>query len=236
MSRVSYTITAALTCTGILLAAAAQAEQRPVVVELYTSQGCSSCPPADAILSALTDRDDVIAIALHVDYWDYIGWKDEFGHPAHADRQRAYAAQAGRRSIYTPEMVVNGETDIVGAKPMLLSEAIAAHKEIGARMQLDAKREGGALRISGTVPTGAVGPMEIHVLRVTPARTSKITRGENKSKTFTYTNIAHDWRVVGTWDGQSPLDLLLEVSGEDPVVVLVQESGPGAIVAAAKLD
>jgi hypothetical protein len=133
-------------------------------------------------------------------------------------------------------MVVNGETDIVGAKPMLLSEAIAAHKEIGARMQLDAKREGGALRISGTVPTGAVGPMEIHVLRVTPARTSKITRGENKSKTFTYTNIAHDWRVVGTWDGQSPLDLLLEVSGEDPVVVLVQESGPGAIVAAAKLD
>ena len=236
MSRASYTLTAALTCAGFLLAGASQAEQRPVVVELFTSQGCSSCPPADAIFSTLADHDDVIAIALHVDYWDYIGWKDEFGHPAHADRQRGYAAQAGRRSVYTPEMIVNGETDIVGTKPMLLSEAIAAHKETGARMALNAQREGGSLRITGTVPTGVVGPMEVHVLRVTPAHTTKITRGENKSKTFTYTNIAHDWRVIGTWDGQRPLDLSVEISGEEPVVVLVQQAGPGAIVAAAKLD
>lgn len=236
MSRVSYILTAGLLGAGVLLGVPAQAEQRPVVVELYTSQGCSSCPPADAIFGTLADRDDVISIALHVDYWDYIGWEDEFGHPAHADRQRAYAARAGRRSVYTPEMVVNGQTDIVGAKPMLLSEAIAAHKEAGARMRLDVQREGGKLQISGTVPSGAVGLMDIHVLRVTPAHTSEITRGENKSKTFTYTNIAHDWRVAGTWDGQGPLDLSLEVSGNDPVVVLVQEAGAGAIVAAAQVD
>jgi len=219
----------------IVLAPEARTEQLPVVVELFTSQGCSSCPPADAILRELGTRDDVIAIALHVDYWDYIGWKDEFGDPAHADRQRAYAAHAGRRTIYTPQMVVNGQTDIGGAKPMLLSKAIEDYKDMPQRMTLDARRSGQTLHVQGTVPTGAVVPMEIHVLHVTPVRSTHITRGENQGNTFEYTNIAHDWRVAASWDGQTPLDLEVAVPGSDPVVVLVQEAGAGPIVAAARL-
>ena len=100
------------------LAIPATAQENPVVVELFTSQGCSSCPPADALMHDLAAREDVIPLALHVDYWDYIGWKDPFGNPAHADRQRAYAAAGNRRTIYTPEMVVGGVTDIVGTQPM----------------------------------------------------------------------------------------------------------------------
>lgn len=236
MPRVSTILTAGLLSAGLGFSAPLAAEQRPVVVELYTSQGCSSCPPADEILAALGDNEDVIAIALHVDYWDYIGWEDEFGHPAHADRQRAYAVKAGRRSIYTPEIVVNGQTDIVGAKPMVLSKAIATHKQAPQRMRLDARRDGPNLQIRGSVPSGVANQMEIHVLRVTPMHTSTITRGENKSKTIEYTNIAHDWRIAGTWEGKTPLEMSLNVTGDDPVVVLVQEAGAGPIVAAARVD
>jgi hypothetical protein len=236
MSRVSSILTAGLFGLGAGFTAPASAEQRAVVVELYTSQGCSSCPPADALFSELSENEDVIAIALHVDYWDYIGWKDEFGQPAHADRQRAYAAKAGRRSIYTPEMVVNGQTDIVGAKPMALSKAIAMYKDAGQRMQLDVQRSDSGLSIKGTVPSGVAGLLDIHVLHVTPAKTSEITRGENKSNTFEYTNIAHDWRLAGTWDGQSPLEMAISVSGDDPIVVLVQTAGAGPIIAAARVD
>jgi hypothetical protein len=232
MNRVLSIVTAAL--TGF--AGQTCAQQIPVVVELYTSQGCSSCPPADAILRELNGHEGVIAIALHVDYWDYIGWKDEFGDPAHADRQRAYAANAGRRSVYTPEMVVNGQTDIVGAKPMILSKAIVDHMQTPQRMTLEVARDAATVRVRGSVPTGIVVPMEIHVLQVTPVQSTTITRGENRGNTFEYTNIAHDWRVVGIWDGSAPLDLSLEVSGADPVVVLVQEAGAGPIVAAARRD
>lgn len=227
----------ALTAAFILgLAAPLGAEQRPVVIELYTSQGCSSCPPADAILGELSDRSDVIALALHVDYWDYIGWKDEFGDPAHAQRQRAYASVAGRRSIYTPEMVVNGVTDIVGAKPMAVSDAISLHKAKAPRMSLDVERSGDTLVINGSVPTGNIIPMEVQVVRVIPKQQTKITRGENRGGTYEYTNIAHDWQNAGTWDGQSPLDLSMPVTGDAAIVVLVQEAGAGPIVAAARLD
>ncbi|MEH6645365.1 DUF1223 domain-containing protein [Sulfitobacter sp.] len=236
MSRVVNILTAGILAVGSSLATAAFAEQRPVVVELFTSQGCSSCPPADEILSELRERDDVIAIALHVDYWDYIGWKDEFGNPDHAVRQRAYAARAGRRSIYTPQMIVNGQTDIVGAKPMVLSKAIAKHKEAGVRMELDVQRTEDGVKISGTVPTGNVTAMEVTLLHVIPSRVSTITRGENRSKTIEYTNIAESLTTAAEWDGQSPLSLSLDVSRDDPLVVLVQEAGAGPIVAAARVD
>ena len=236
MYRAVNILTAGLLAAGSSFSTAALAEQRPVVVELFTSQGCSSCPPADAIFSELGGRDDVIAIALHVDYWDYIGWKDEFGDPAHADRQRAYAAKAGRRSIYTPETIVNGQTDIVGAKPMVLSKAIASYKEAGVRMRLDVERAQGQVQISGTVPSGTVSAMEVHMLHVIPSHVSKITRGENRSKTIEYTNIAQDMKTVATWDGKSPLNLSLEASSDQPLVILVQEAGAGPIVAAARID
>lgn len=227
-----------MTASLIGLSAPLAAEQIPVVVELYTSQGCSSCPPADAIMRDISDRDDVIAIAMHVDYWDYIGWKDEFGNPDHAKRQRAFANAGGRRTIYTPEMVVNGETDIVGARPMKVSEAIEHYKDRAPRMTLDAKRSDSTLRIQGSVPSGKVKTMNVHVLRMYEKKEVKITRGENRGKTLEYHNIAHDWQTVVTgWNGTSPLDITVQgVAGENPVVVLVQEAGAGPIVSAARLN
>lgn len=215
------------------LVAPALAQQRPVVVELFTSQGCSSCPPADEMLTTLSADDDVIVIALHVDYWDYIGWKDQFGDPAHSERQRSYAREAGRRSIFTPEIVVNGQTDIVGAKPMKLANAIAQHKAKGATISLDVTRDGDSVRISAT---GAQRPADVHMLRLIPSRTTKITRGENRGETIEYTNIATGWRTLDAWDGQGVYTATTKVTGDEPVVVLVQVPEGGPILGAAQID
>ena len=123
-------ILAGLAVAAGLSATAANAGDRPVVIELYTSQGCSSCPPADALLNELAGRDDVIALAMHVDYWDYIGWKDIFANPAHTVRQRAYANADGQRMIYTPQMIVGGKDHVVGYKPMHLAKLIETHGDL----------------------------------------------------------------------------------------------------------
>lgn len=219
-----------------LTASIANAEQRPVVVELFTSQGCSSCPPADAMLAEINTRSDVIAIALHVDYWDYIGWKDSFGDPAHTQRQRAYAAAAGQRSIYTPELVVNGTDDIVGAQAMKLAEAITAHAMKPQMVSLSAVRIGSDVQVSATALGALEGPFDVHVVGVRPSAEQKITRGENKGKTIIYSNIAHSWTVAGTWDGTFDLDLTVPAPSDAPLAILIQGAGAGPIVAAAKID
>jgi len=223
--------------TALSLAAAypAASQQNPVVVELFTSQGCSSCPPADAMLEELAERDDVIALALHVDYWDYIGWEDPFGEAAHADRQRAYAHTAGRRSIFTPEMIVQGETDIVGAKPMKLGKAIAEHAQRAAQVELTLAREGNALRIDATALENLTGPVTVHMLRYTPHRTTEIERGENQGKTLGYANIVEGWEVLGSWDPAAPLSMTSVLEGDKPVVVILQSKGTGPILAAQRL-
>lgn len=208
------------------------ASDNPVVVELYTSQGCSSCPPADAILHELTNRDDVIPLAFHVDYWDYIGWKDLFADPAHAKRQRAYAAQGNRRSIYTPEMVVNGETDIVGAKAMALSKAIADHAARSPAVDVELSRNGDTLTVQASVLKTSSGPMVIQMLRYTPEKTTKIKRGENAGKTLRYANVVEGLIVLGTWDGLAPLSMTTKVKGNKPIVVIIQNQSAGPILAA----
>ncbi|WP_300058328.1 thioredoxin family protein [uncultured Roseobacter sp.] len=218
-----------------LMAPPLLAQENPVVVELFTSQGCSSCPPADELMHALAERDDVIALALHVDYWDYIGWKDEFADPRNAQRQRAYATTAGRRSIYTPEMIVNGLTDIVGARPMEVSKAIAQHKEVAPAVALTLSRDGDAVEIGATTLKQLDGPMIVQMLRYVPEREARITRGENAGRTITYANVTQDWKVLREWDGKSPLKLTAEAPGENPVVVLVQAAKMGPILAAGEL-
>ena len=225
---------AALT-TAISFASPLVAQDNPVVVELYTSQGCSSCPPADAILHELADRDDVIALALHVDYWDYIGWKDPYGSAAHAERQRAYARVGQRRTIYTPEMVVQGVTDIVGTKPMKLSEAIAKHAREAPKVDLDLTREGNKLVVAAKALVDVKGPLTVHLLRYAPEHTTKIKRGENRGKTLVYSNVVEDWQVLGNWDGTAPLEISAEVVGELPSVVIIQGQDTGPILAAARL-
>lgn len=228
-------LTSFILAAGLVLAPPLLAQDRPVVVELFTSQGCSSCPPADEILAELSKRDDVIALALHVDYWDYIGWKDRFGDPNHAARQRAYAAAAGRKSVYTPEMIVNGTTDVVGAKPMAVSQAIARHKNDPSQIDLTLLRSDETLQIAATARAGTAGKYTVHMLRYTPAATTQIERGENAGHTFQYHNIAQNWTVLGDWDAAKPLSISTKITGELPVVVIIQHSGAGPIAAAARL-
>ena len=227
--------TLALCAAFISFVSPLSAQQNPVVVELFTSQGCSSCPPADAMLLELSGRDDVIALALHVDYWDYIGWKDPFGDPAHSERQRDYAAAGERRSVYTPEMIVGGVTDIVGAKPMALSKAIAEHARKPAKVTLDLARDGDTLRIAAKEVAEVDGVMSVHMLRYTPRQSTTIKRGENAGKTLDYANIVEGWTVLGEWDGAEPLNLSAPVEGDKPVVVIIQKDNTGPIVAAARM-
>lgn len=211
-------------------------EDHPVVVELFTSQGCSSCPPADAFLSLLADRDDVIALGLHVDYWDYIGWRDVFGSPAFSARQKAYARSAGRRSIYTPQMIVQGEQDVVGNHPMDVTDLITAYRDKPRAVTLMLQRAGnGMVRISAKAVRDPGGPLIVQVVRYDPQAHVKITKGENAGNVLTYSNIVTDWRVLGEWDARTPYQAEVQAQGEKPVVVLIQHKGPGPIEAAARL-
>ncbi len=217
-------------------AAAVSAQSNPVVVELFTSQGCSSCPPADEMLHELTKRDDVLPLALHVDYWDYIGWKDEFARPENTERQKAYAAVAGRRSVYTPQMIVNGADSIVGARGMQLSDAIVKHAAQPKSVELELRLSGNQLRIRALMMPGAErNPMIVQLVRYTPSRSVKITRGENAGHDMTYANVVDTMDIVAEWDGREALELTTPVSGDDPLAVLVQYTNHGKIIAAAGL-
>ncbi|MGI3171570.1 DUF1223 domain-containing protein [Pseudooceanicola sp. C21-150M6] len=217
-------------------AVAAVAEDRPVVVELFTSQGCSSCPPADAFLGLLAPRDDVIALAFHVDYWDYIGWKDIFGSPVNSARQKAYAKHAGRRAIYTPQMIVDGKADVVGTHPMDVTDLIAQYRETPRTIDLDIERVPPDLvEISARALRSHTKPLLVQIVRYQPEAHVKIDRGENAGHKLTYSNIVTDWKIVGEWDGARPYSARVQAPGDAPVVVLIQRMGPGAIEAAARL-
>lgn len=214
--------------------AGSAAADGPVVVELYTSQGCSSCPPADKILAELAGRDDIIALALHVDYWDYIGWKDIFAKPAFTKRQRAYARAAGGGTIYTPQMIVGGKDHVIGTKPMQLADRIAQHEATPDPVQVSLSRRGGVLGIAakakGRVPSG----MTVQVVTFTPKATVQIKRGENAGRTLSYHNIVRDWITVGSWDGRGDYRAEVRVPSDMPVAVLIQTDGAGPILGAAK--
>ena len=207
----------------------------PVVVELYTSQGCSSCPPADEMLHELATRSDVIPLALHVDYWDYIGWADIFADPSHTRRQQQYARVAGASSIYTPQMVIAGEDHVIGTKPMEVADAIQTHRSNPTGVTVSASRFGNRLMITGetlrALPSGTV----VQVVRYSPHETVDIRRGENAGRQLSYANIVTNWDIVGEWQGRGDLSLTVNVSGEAPIVVIVQEQGPGTVMATAVL-
>ncbi|WP_424986627.1 DUF1223 domain-containing protein [Microbulbifer sp. S227A] len=214
-----------------------RAQEHSVVVELFTSQGCASCPPADAILHRLAARDDVIALALHVDYWDYIGWKDEYALATNARRQRGYADVGGRDMIYTPQMIINGVDDVVGAHAMDVAEIIERQKARKPEIALSATRRGSQLSIRAErLGQSPAGSMSVQLVRFSPLRTVRITRGENAGHELDYANVVDAWSVLGEWDGRAPLHLETELTGDLPAVVLLQYSGPGEIVAAAATD
>lgn len=231
MRRLIGLMTAA--ATTVALAVPALSDDRRVVVELFTSQGCSSCPPADDLLERLAGRDDVLALALHVDYWDYIGWADTFANPRFTERQKAYAHVTGSRTIFTPQMVVGGSDFLVGTREMELGELIERHLDDRPLARLTLVRRGEALLIGAEAMRPLPGAMLVQLVRYRPREVVEIRRGENAGRSITYANIVTEWRVVGRWDGQSPLALQVEAPGSQPVAVILQQEGPGAIVAAA---
>ena len=177
----------------------------------------------------------MIALALHVDYWDYLGWKDGFGRPGNTARQRAYAKSEHRRSIFTPEMIVQGSERVKGhdADRVLKEIARAQQRPAGADLKLE--REDGTLRIH-LAPNGAeVGPADIHLVRFIPSVDVAIEAGENAGHSFTYTNIVTDWLTIARWDGVTAAELTFEAPGTEPVAVLVQREGYGPMLTAARL-
>ncbi|MDF1854861.1 thioredoxin family protein [Pseudooceanicola sp.] len=222
--------------TWVGSAVVAQAQDNPVVVELYTSQGCSSCPPADAFLGRLAPRNDIIALALHVDYWDYIGWKDIFADPKYTQRQKSYARFAGRRSVYTPQMVIHGQDDVVGTHPMDVSELVMKHAKTAARVKLAiARLHPGKVEIKANALSPIGEALVVQLIRYRPSTKVQILSGENAGQTLTYANVVTEWHQIADWDSRQPLSLTADAAGDAPVVVLVQRKGPGAIEAAARL-
>ncbi|PTQ74545.1 DUF1223 domain-containing protein [Celeribacter persicus] len=222
------------------LPAMADPDDNLVVVELFTSQGCSSCPPADAMMQELATRQGVLPLSLHVDYWDYIGWRDEFAQPQFTLRQKAYAHAIGKRTIYTPQIIVQGADFLVGAKPMRLADMVLRQMSTPpAPVDLTLSREGERLSITA-VPEGPLpSAMRLQIVRFDPHERVTIERGENAGRVVDYSNIVTDWRPLAEWNGLAPLVVTVDTNGPDSVAVILQAAtpaGPGPILAASRLD
>lgn len=217
---------------------AGELKQNPkAVLELFTSQGCSSCPPADRLLDELGQRPDVLALAYHVDYWDYIGWADTFGDEAHSDRQRAYAKAWKSPRIFTPQMVINGADNVVGSRRGDVGQAIA-----DARLAVDVALAPEDNMLSISIPARAGEDEAVVWLVCFRDRADvAIERGENRGKTFAYTHIVMHRQVLGMWDPDEGAELKVPLKdvmpeGANGLAVLVQSEKdglPGPILGAA---
>ena len=209
------------------------AESRaPVVAELFTSQGCSSCPPADAFLGELAQRKDVIALAYHVDYWDYIGWKDRYASPAWTDRQKAYAGALELRTLYTPQMVIDGRVDAVGSDRSNVSYLI---DRAAALPKLELTLDSSGSRHVLHLPEARFSkPATVWLVIYDPEQRTQVNRGENAGSTLSEYNIVRDLRKLASWDGKATaIDLNLAAMGKGQAcAVLVQGADQGPILAA----
>ncbi len=210
------------------------------VVELFTSQGCASCPPADALLTSLSQRDDVVALAYHVDYWDYIGWRDTFGDKLYSDRQRDYAKSWGSSRIFTPQMVINGAKGVVGSKRNDVHRALDA-AQLPLSIALE-KQEG---MLSIAVPANAQQfDATIWLVTYIDRADVAIDSGDNAGKTVAYTHVVTGRQVLGMWEAKTGASLklpLAEIMGEGNtgVAILVQQERnqlPGPIIGAAAYE
>jgi len=217
------------------LSGAASAQTQPVLVELYTSQGCSSCPPADKLMAYLVADPNVIALSLHIDYWDYIGWKDTFASPAFTDRQKAYAQAIGSRTIYTPQMIVAGHDRVEGHDPMKVADTLRRHSTATSPVTLRIERSGGKVFIHAVADPPLVDSARVQLVRYSPEETVMIGRGENAGREVTYHNVVTTWDDLGAWSGRDPLEMQADVKGSAPIVVIVQTEGPGNVLAVARL-
>ncbi|MEQ8604821.1 MAG: DUF1223 domain-containing protein [Marivibrio sp.] len=208
-----------------------------VLVELYTSQGCSSCPPAEAYLAdELAERAGVVALELHVDYWDYIGWRDPFADPAFTARQRAYARAMAERTVYTPQMIVDGRTHVVGSRPQAveaaIAEARAARPADAPRLAIARTPTGWRIAIDGPAPRAA---LTLFAAGFDARRETAVKRGENAGARLVNAHVARSLQVLARWRGGTqtltlPADAL---AGDGGIAAWLQAGPDGAVKAAA---
>lgn len=229
------------------LAALGQADTHAkpkAVVELFTSQGCSSCPPADALLEKYVRRNDVIALSMPVDYWDYLGWKDTLASPRFSARQRAYARARGDGQVYTPQVVVNGIAHVNGADERAIEKALARTRKTHARhhVSMSMRAKGDTLLIrAGAAPEGLRNPSgTIWLALFKRAEKVAIRRGENRGRKITYFNVVRELTPVGKWSGETvtlklPKHHLMQ-RGSDGCTVFLQQGKSGPILGAAEMS
>jgi len=223
------------TFAGVVTSGPASAETRGVI-ELFTSQGCSSCPPADKLMGELIRDPSLVGFSLPVDYWDSLGWKDTLADPRNSERQRAYARQRGDRGVYTPQMVINGSTHVVGSDKAAVQRALASASD-GLSVPVELAVNDGKLSVN--LPAGK-GAGEVWVYALAKQVPVAVGRGENRGRTVTYHNVARRWQKLGDWSGQAASWTVavdqFAAGGADTAAVLVQSGNgdnPGAMLGAA---
>jgi hypothetical protein len=203
MSARRIALMAMFICTAMTATPPASAGEPRAVIELFTSQGCSSCPPADRLIGDLSSDPSLIALSLPVDYWDYLGWKDTLALHGHTDRQRAYSLARGDREVYTPQVVVNGVMHVLGSDKVAIERAIALTRTNAAPLTLPVKMTVADGKVTVTVPAGEPRSAEVWLCPVTGNVPVKIGRGENSGRTITYHNVVRRWVKLGVWTGKA---------------------------------
>jgi hypothetical protein len=214
------------------------------VIELFTSQGCSSCPTADALLKSFAERPNVVALTFPVDYWDYLGWKDTLASPKFSARQRAYATARGDGRVYTPQVVVNGLKHALGSSEADIAKAIAVTTpkidpyRVGVRVR--SANEHLIIDLEAAREPAKAGEATIWLALIRRHVEVKIKRGENHGKIGVYHNVVHEWMPVGVWNGAAATIKLahhaVKQSGADGCAIILQRGDAGAVVGAALLD
>ncbi|OYU89323.1 MAG: DUF1223 domain-containing protein [Bradyrhizobiaceae bacterium PARB1] len=225
------------------LSQSAQAQPR-AVVELFTSQGCSSCPPADKIIGDLAKDPSVIPLSMPVDYWDYLGWRDTLADSRFSARQKAYSRMRGDRDIYTPQAIINGATHVIGSDATQIKDAISATKQSASVMSVPVSVSVSGkhvnVSVAASTPTSSHDHGEVWICSVSKSVPITINRGENRGRELTYYNVVRNWLKVGDWNGSAvswtvPLENVSR-DGVDAAVVYVQDGSrdrPGAMRGAA---
>jgi len=213
---------------------AVAAAGRPIVVELFTSEGCSSCPPADALLAELADRAEVLALSFHVDYWDRLGWKDPFSSAAATARQRQYANLLGIDTVYTPQIVVDGHWQAVGSDRNAVEHAIAAAKTVSQAVMVTVAIDRGQARVAiAATGNGATG--SIVLIGFDRQHVDAVRGGENDGRTLTHVDVVRGSVEIGRYDGRATTIEAPIVWHSDRLAVLV-EGADGRILGAAVAD
>lgn len=205
-----------------------------VVVELFTSQGCSSCPPADALLGELARKPNIVALAYHVDYWDDLGWKDPFSIPEATQRQRGYVKRLSRAGAFTPQAVVSGDTSLIGSNRKEMNQAIAMDRDA---LAIDLSKAGA--NVSIRFPESWKEAMDVYVVSYLAHATTQVGLGENAKKSLQEFNVVRSFKRLGRWNGKpQTMTVPLATFPRDAtaVAVLLQRQGQGAIAGAATIS